>query len=200
VLGFLLTALVVELTPGPNMGTLASLALQQGRRAGLWAVAGVALGLAIVGAAAGLGLAALIAAQPALYQALRWAGAAYLLYLAWEAWRDAADVARVDDEPAGARPLFRKGLIVNLLNPKAAMFYVAVLPTFVDRASGSLLAQSLALAAIYVGVATAVHAAVVLMAARLRRHLVAGGRERPVRRALAVLMAMIAVWFAYDTA
>jgi threonine/homoserine/homoserine lactone efflux protein len=200
VLGFLLTALVVELTPGPNMGTLASLTLQRGRRAGLAAVAGVALGLAIVGAAAAFGLAALIAEQPLLYQALRWAGVAYLLYLAWDAWRDAGDVARVDDEPEGERALFLKGLIVNLLNPKAAMFYVAILPTFVDPARGSLVAQNLTLAAIYVGVATAVHAAVVLLAAQLRGRLVAGGAERPVRRALAIVMGLIALWFAYDTA
>lgn len=199
-LGFLLTALVIELTPGPNMGTLASLALQRGRRAGLAAVAGVALGLGIVGAAAALGLAALIAQEPLLYQTLRWAGVAYLLYLAWEAWRDASDVAKLDDQPESDGALFVKGLVVNLLNPKAAVFYVAVLPTFVDPAAGSVVSQNIALAAIYVGVATAVHIAVVLLAARLRRLLVSGEAERFVRRALAMAMGAIAIWFAFETA
>ncbi|GLK57331.1 threonine/homoserine/homoserine lactone efflux protein [Methylopila capsulata] len=199
-LGFLLTALVLELTPGPNMGTLASLALQRGRRAGLAAVAGVALGLAIVGGAAALGLAALIAGEPLFYQALRWAGVGYLLYLAWDAWRDAADVAKVDDQPESDGALFVKGLIVNLLNPKAAVFYVAVLPTFVDPAAGSVIGQNVALAAIYVSVATAVHVAVVLLAARLRGLLVSGGTERVVRRGLALAMGAIALWFAFETA
>jgi threonine/homoserine/homoserine lactone efflux protein len=198
-LGFLLTSLVLELTPGPNMGTLASLTLERGRRAGLATVAGIALGLAIVGALAALGLTAVISESPALYQTLRWAGILYLLYLAYDAWRDAGAGADIASEPKGAGPLFLRGLTVNLLNPKAAVFYVAVLPTFIDAARGMVLAQNLMLVAIYVAVATAVHTGVVLLAAQLRPLLVAGAGERLVRRVLAVVMAMIAVWFAWET-
>jgi threonine/homoserine/homoserine lactone efflux protein len=198
-IGFLLTSLVLELTPGPNMGTLASLTLERGRRAGLAAVAGIALGLAIIGTLAAFGLAALIVESPTLYQALRWAGILYLLYLAYDAWRDAGQGADIASRPEGAGSLFLRGLSVNLLNPKAAVFYIAVLPTFIDAARGAVLVQNLTLVAIYVAVATAVHTGVVLLAARLRPLLVAGAGERLVRRALAVVMAIIAIWFAWET-
>jgi threonine/homoserine/homoserine lactone efflux protein len=199
VIGFLLTSLVLELTPGPNMGTLASLTLERGRGAGLAAVAGVALGLAVVGSLAAFGLTAVVTESPALYQTLRWAGILYLLYLAYDAWRDAGQGADIALEPEGAGSLFLRGLTVNLLNPKAAIFYMAVLPSFIDTARGAVLGQNLTLVAIYVAVATAVHTGVVLLAARLRPYLLAGAGERLVRRALAVVMAAIAVWFAWET-
>ena len=101
--------------------------------------------------------------------------------------------------PNDSGSLFLRGLTVNLLNPKAAVFYVAVLPTFIDAARGAVLAQNLMLVAIYVAVATAVHTGVVLLAAQLRPLLVAGAGERIVRRVLAIVMAMIAIWFAWET-
>ena len=197
-LAFLATAIIVELTPGPNMATLASLTLERGRRAGFAGVAGIALGLAVVGVLASLGLTALISGSPFLYQVLRWGGILYLLYLAYDAWRDAgaSDIAR---EPKDHGSLFLRGLTINLLNPKAAVFYVAILPNFVDPARSGLLAQNLMLVAIYVAVATAIHSGIVLLAARLRPVLVAGTGERVLRRSLACLMALIAVWFAWET-
>ena len=105
---------------------------------------------------------------------LRWAGILYLLYLAYDAWRDAGAGADIASGPTDSGSLFLRGLTVNLLNPKAAVFYVAVLPTFIDAARGAVLAQNLMLVAIYVAVATAVHTGVVLLAARLRPLLVAG--------------------------
>ena len=107
--------------------------------------------------------------------------------------------ARISPPGQDSGSLFLRGLTVNLLNPKAAVFYIAVLPTFIDATRGAVLAQNLMLVAIYVAVATAVHTGVVLLAARLRPLLVAGAGERIVRRALAVVMAMIAVWFAWET-
>ena len=86
-LAFLLASLLIELTPGPNMTWLAALGASRGRTAALAAVAGIALGLAFAGAVAGIGLSALIASQPWLIDGLRWAGALYLLYLAYDAWR-----------------------------------------------------------------------------------------------------------------
>src|SRR5262245_32737332 len=86
-LAFAGTCLVVELTPGPNMAYLAVLSADKGRRAGFAAVAGIAVGLLIVGVGAALGLAALVASSRWLYEILRWCGAFYLLWLAWDAWR-----------------------------------------------------------------------------------------------------------------
>ena len=194
---FALTSFLIELTPGPNMTWLAVLSLSEGRRTGLAAVAGVALGLALVGLAAALGLAEIIAGIPVIYEGLRIGGTAFLLWLAWDAWRgsDAGNGA----VPVNAAQGFRRGLITNLLNPKAAAFYVAVIPTF-TRPDQNLLSQALILTAIYVAVATAIHAAIVLAAGQARPLLENSGKERLVRRSLAVLLAAVAIWFLVKTA
>jgi threonine/homoserine/homoserine lactone efflux protein len=193
---FALAALLIEMTPGPNMAYLATLALAEGRRVGLAAVAGVMLGLAGIGLASMFGLAALIETVPLAYDALRYAGAAFLLYLAWDAWRGADG----EGKPAGGvRSAFRRALITNLLNPKAAAFYVLVLPRFLTPAADNVTGQALLLGLIYVMVATAVHAMIVLFAAALRPYLVEGPRERLVRRLLAVSIALVAIWFLWGT-
>src|SRR5690606_17412999 len=101
-LSFALASLLIELTPGPNMAYLAILAADRGKKAGLAAVGGVALGLALLGLLAVLGLGALLVEQPGLFQALRWAGVAYLLYLAWEAWSDARKPIEAPDPMRGS--------------------------------------------------------------------------------------------------
>ncbi len=156
--GFALTSLIIELTPGPNMAYLAMIAATEGRRPGYAAVAGVALGLAVVGLIAAFGLATAITAQPVLYQTLRWGGVGYLLWLAWDGWRDAD--AALEHAARGSTLLryFRRGLVTNLLNPKAAVFYIAVLPGFLPAEAA--VAQAVALSATYVAVATGVHLAI----------------------------------------
>ncbi|MGL4261767.1 MAG: LysE family translocator [Afipia sp.] len=199
-LAFALTCFVIELTPGPNMAYLAALSLSQGVRAGIAAVAGIALGLSVYGVAASLGLSAVIENSTFLYEALRWGGVAYLLWLAWDAWAAEREVAPEAVE-GGISPwtAFQRGLITNLLNPKAAVFYVAVLPDFVQVGRGSVAAQTLMLSAIYVGIATAIHLIIVLLASRLQSAIATPEQRRTVRRVLAVLLAAIAVWFAFST-
>jgi threonine/homoserine/homoserine lactone efflux protein len=200
-LAFLWTCLVIELTPGPNMSTLAVLSAIRGRRAGFAAVAGVALGLAIIGALAALGLAAVIDRSHLLYETLRWAGSAYLLWLAWEGWRDSGQQADREfsiGEPDGISRYFRQGLITNLLNPKAGVFYVTVLPTFVDG-SRPPAGQTVTLTAIYVAVATAVHLAIVIGAGRIATLIDDPAISRIVRRTLAIMLALIALWLAWST-
>ncbi len=188
---------LIELTPGPNMAWLAIVAATEGRRPGYAAVAGVALGLALVGLAAALGLAAMIAASPAAYETLRLAGVIYLFYLAWDGWRGES-AAGHRPSPGGAM-YFRRGLVTNLLNPKAAVFYVAVLPDFI-RPPMPVLAATLTLSLIYVLVATLIHAAIVTGAATARRWLTDPARERLVRRVLSAALALVALWFAWKTA
>src|ERR1700756_5134597 len=96
-LAFALTATIIELTPGPNMGYLAVLAASAGRRAGFAATAGVAAGLLGAGIASSLRLAAIVAASNLIYEMLRWGGLFYLLWLAWEGWRDAKGVDKPID-------------------------------------------------------------------------------------------------------
>ncbi len=161
---FALAALVLVLTPGPNMIYCVSRSLCQGRMAGLVSLAGVLLGFVAHLLAAALGLTALLMAVPLTFDAIRLAGAAYLLWLAWQAVR-----------PGGAAPfearelpidapatLFRMGFITNLLNPKVAMFYLSFFPQFIDPARGSVLLQTLQLGAIQMAVSGAVNALLVL--------------------------------------
>jgi hypothetical protein len=132
VLAFALTALVIEITPGPNMTYLAALSLSSGTRTGFAAVAGIALGLLTYGVIAAVGLAALIDNSPVLYGLLRWGGVGYLLWLAWESWSSERETSP-DETDGNIDPpwlAFRRGLITNLLNPKAAVFYVAVASRF----------------------------------------------------------------------
>ncbi|MCV0394208.1 MAG: LysE family translocator [Rhizobiaceae bacterium] len=195
-LSFALTSLLIELTPGPNMTYLALVSASEGRRAGFATVAGVALGLAIIGLVAALGVAEIIQASNLLYEGLRWAGVLFLLYLAWDGWRGGGDVVETGE---GDGRHFLRGLTTNLLNPKAAAFYIAVLPAFVTAQTDVRL-QTLALTAIYVTVATAIHAAIVTAAGSLEPWLNDPRRERLARRSLSVLLAVVAIWFGWSTA
>jgi threonine/homoserine/homoserine lactone efflux protein len=197
VAGFALTAFAIELTPGPNMVWLAVVATTEGRRAGFAAVLGVAMGLALVGLAAALGLATLVAGSALAYQALRWAGVMYLLWLAWDGWRSAD--GPVEDVQAGASLLryLQRGFVTNLLNPKAFVFYLTVLPGFllVPPATGDVLL----LTAVYVAVATAVHAGIVGAAGTARDWLLAKGRAVPLRRGLSLSLIAVALWVLWKT-
>ena len=197
--GFVATCIAIELTPGPNMTYLAIMGATQGRRAGFAVVAGVCSGLALVGLGAALGLAAVIASSPLLYQALRWAGVLYLLWLAWDAWRDAdAENDPNNDAAIDYGRLYWRGFVTNVLNPKAAVFYVAILPGFVEP-SRPVFGQLLLLSMIYVLIATGIHAGIVMLA-DLARSLTADRRRALlIRRGLALVLAGVAVWFAYGT-
>jgi threonine/homoserine/homoserine lactone efflux protein len=166
---FALTALVLVLTPGPNMVYCVSRALSQGRGAGLLSLAGVLLGFVAHLLAATLGLTALLAAVPFAFDTLRIAGAAYLAWLAWDALRPGGRspfVPRVlPEHPPGK--LFRMGLLTNLLNPKVAIFYLSFFPQFLHPDRGSVAMQALELGAIQILVSGTVNALLVLGAARI---------------------------------
>jgi threonine/homoserine/homoserine lactone efflux protein len=142
----------MSLTPGPNMMYLVSRSICQGRRAGLVSLGGVGLGFLVYMLAAAFGITALLLAVPLAYDGLRLAGAAYLLYLAWQALRPGGrSPFQVRDLPVDSnRRLFAMGLVTNLLNPKAAMMYLSLLPQFIDPARGNVLTQSLALGSLQI--------------------------------------------------
>ncbi len=193
-LAYIVTVVLIELTPGPNMGYLAILTLAEGRRAGLAAVAGVALGLALLAAAAALGLTALLTTIPLLWQVLRWGGVGFLLWLAWDGWRDAGAGVEAQE---GTAP-FLRGLIANVLNPKAGLFYLTVQPRFLSEGA-PVAGETMLLSAFYVGIATAIHVGIVVLAGHLRPLFSAPARLRLVRRVLAVLLALVALWLAWTT-
>lgn len=191
---FALASFLIELTPGPNMTWLVLVAAEEGRRRAFAAVGGVALGLTIVGAVSAAGVAEIVKSSTLAYEALRWAGILFLLYLAYDGWRGGGAA-----ETVGNRGYFLRGLMANLLNPKAFLFYVSVLPTFVDPA-GDLMAETFSLTAIYVAIATGIHLALVAAAGALKPLLARPAIERRVRRTLSVVLALVALWFAVSTA
>lgn len=196
---FLVAVALMELTPGPNMGWLALVSLSQGRAAGLAAVVGITLGLTLWMVAAAFGLTEVVLRWPALYQAIRWAGVGFLLWLAWDAWRSAGDSAGVAPVAMRRRALFRRGLIGNLLNPKAALLYVVLLPGFMRPDHGSTLAQALTLGALHVLVSVVVHTTIVLTAARAGGALLTRAQGPMLRAAMALGLVAIAAWTAWET-
>ncbi len=166
---FALACLVLVLTPGPNMIYCISRTLSQGRGAGLVSLGGVALGFVVHLLAASLGLTALLLAVPLAFDTIRIMGAAYLLWLAWQAVR-----------PGGAAPfepralphgqprtLFAMGFMTNVLNPKVAMFYLSFFPQFLHPERGDVLLQSLTLGAVQIGVSCSVNALLIVFAGGL---------------------------------
>lgn len=163
---FALVALGMVLTPGPNMIYLISRSITQGPLAGLISVGGVALGFVFYMLCAAFGITALVFAVPYAYDALRFAGAAYLLWLAWQAVKPGGrSPFQVKNLPVdGPRKLFVMGFVTNLLNPKIAMLYLSLLPQFIDPAIGSVLEQSLILGAVQIVVSVTVNSLIALAA------------------------------------
>lgn len=166
-LAFAAIALGMVLTPGPNMVYLVSRSISQGRAAGLISLGGVALGFAFYMLCAAFGITALVLAIPFAYDTVRFAGAIYLLWLAWQAVRTGGRSpfqmkALAKDSP---RKLVLMGFLTNLLNPKVAVLYLSLLPQFIDPATGSVLSQALILGTIQIAVSIVVNAVVILSAA-----------------------------------
>ncbi|WP_433505967.1 LysE family translocator [Pseudonocardia halophobica] len=184
VVGVVLIALGMVVTPGPNMIYLASRAISQGRRAGLVSLAGTGVGFLCYLLAAVAGLSALFAAVPAAYTTVKIAGALYLAWLAWGMLRPGgrSPFEARDLEPASDRRLFGMGLLTNLLNPKIALMYAALLPQFVDPSGGAAWRQFLQLGAVQIVVALTVNALIVLAAASVARFLAARPRAMTVQR------------------
>lgn len=165
-IAFGLVALGMALTPGPNMIYLISRSISQGRRAGLVSLAGVALGFVFYMVSAVVGLTALVMAIPVAYDLLRFAGAAYLAWLAWNTLKPgaASPFAVRELAPHSDAKLFAMGLFTNLLNPKAAVLYLSLLPQFMHPERGDLLAQGMILGATQIAASVSVNGVMILAA------------------------------------
>lgn len=165
-LAFALIALGMVLTPGPNMVYLISRSICQGRTAGLISLGGVALGFVFYMLCAALGITAIVMAVPYAYDALRFGGALYLLYLAWQAVKPGGrSPFQVKDLPKDSpRKLFMMGFLTNLLNPKIAVMYLSLLPQFISPDHGSVLVQSLALGFTQIIISVTVNAMIAIAA------------------------------------
>ena len=166
-LAYALISLGMVLTPGPNMIYLISRSICQGRTAGFISLGGVALGFVVYMLCAALGITALVMAVPFAYDALRFGGALYLVYLAWQAIKPGGrSPFQVQTLPQDSpRKLFTMGLVTNLLNPKVAVMYLSLLPQFIDPTGhGSVLMQSLVLGFTQILISVSVNAVIATLA------------------------------------
>jgi threonine/homoserine/homoserine lactone efflux protein len=197
---FVLACIALVATPGPNLLYLVSRTLAQGRAAGFVSLAGTSSGFLLHVLAAAFGLSAILAAVPLAYDTIRVAGALYLAWLAWSTWRapDMLPGATVD-AAAPAAQLYREGLFTAILNPKVAMFQLALFPQFVDPSRGSVLVQSLILGATQIVLAVLGDSLFVLAAAGVRRWFASRPRWGAwSKRLLAGVFAALAARLALD--
>jgi threonine/homoserine/homoserine lactone efflux protein len=187
---------VVALTPGPDMAFFLGRAIAAGRAAGLAALSGTMAGVAVHTALVALGLSALIVAAPQAFLAFKVAGAAYLLWLAWGALRHGSALALPTGREGREARLARtwaKGMGVNLLNPKIALFFMTFLPQFVSPADPAAAERLVALGAVFIAVSLVCTVPMVLAAERAARLLRGSPR---VARALDWAFASIFAAFA----
>lgn len=166
---FALATLIQTATPGPGILYLAARSLVQGRRAGFASMFGIESGEIVWLAAAATGLVALLASSVSVLTVLRFAGAAYLIFLGIQRWR--ASEVLVMPRPTRLSGIFAQGFVTQILNPKVALFFIAFLPQFVNPAQ-PIPAQVAILGAVYMAVAMTVDSTYVLTAAALARRFI----------------------------
>ena len=187
---FAIACLALTATPGPDMLLIASRSASQGRGSGFATLAGIQAGTYCHALAAAFGLSQLFLAAPIAYDIVRYAGAAYLAYLAWKAFSsDGAVLAPVAGLPRYSQArIFRQGLLTNLLNPKMALFVLALFPQFVQPQAGSVAAQILVLATVLNLIGLLVNGLVILTASRIGAAL---SRRTRFRRAPQILLGTV---------
>lgn len=167
---FAIACLALTATPGPDMLLIASRSVSQGRSAGFASLAGIQAGTYCHALAAALGLSQLFLIVPLAYDVVRYAGAAYLLYLAWQAFRSSAELppSKVAATRYPTAMMFRQGLLTNLLNPKMALFVLALFPQFVRPENGSVAGQIMILATVLNLIGFGVNGLIIMLASKIR--------------------------------
>ncbi|MCF1488040.1 LysE family translocator [Pseudomonas sp. AA27] len=198
-LEFLVTALIIVLIPGSGVILTVSSALVAGRRACLWTATGCTLGIVPHLLASVLGLSALLHTSALAFQGLKFAGVAYLLYLAYATWRDRAAFA-VDTQaaPARAGQLVLKACLLNILNPKLTLFFLAFLPQFISPQAGSATVQMLGLSAVFMAMTFVVFVIYGLLAHLFRRAVIDSPQVQAwLRRSFAASFAGLGINLAF---
>ena len=188
---FLITSLIVVLIPGTGVVFTVSTGLLRGRRASVFAAFGCTAGIVPHLLATVLGLAALMHTSALAFQMLKYAGVVYLLYLAYATWRDKSAFV-VEGAPSGgtAMGLIVKAILLNILNPKLTIFFLAFLPQFVEQGASSPLAQLLLLSGVFMAMTFAVFVVYGLLAHTFRRAVIESPRVQSwLRRGFAVTFA-----------
>lgn len=190
---FLVAIVVICITPGPDMAYVLAHAVSQGMLAGVVASLGMAVGMVAHTTAAVLGLATLLQASPVAYDVIRYAGAAYLIYIGIQAWRTAPSAHDVERrEAVPLRVVLSRATVTNLLNPKIVLFYVAFLPQFVDNQRGNPTAQFLVLGLVFVVVGFLVDSAIAVLGGHVGKWLQHRGAQRLLNRIAAAVFVGLA--------
>jgi threonine/homoserine/homoserine lactone efflux protein len=182
ILGFMAVALALNITPGPDMLYVISRSVGEGRAAGIASALGIGAGTLVHITALALGVSALLATVPFAYDAVRWAGALYLVWLGVRVLSDdGSSMGTRRLAPASLSTVFWQGALTNVLNPKVALFFLALLPQFVDPERGSAAMQIALLVLLFNCSGTLVNVAVALGATALRARLTGRGQGNRLR-------------------
>ncbi len=201
-LQFLVTALVVVVAPGTGVIYTLAIGLGQGRRAATWAALGCTQGIVPHLLAATLGLAALLHTSALLFQAVKFAGVVYLLWLAWQALKSDGALAVRPDRRADAGPrIARRGALINILNPKLSIFFLALLPPFLSADASAATVEMLALGAVFMGLTFVIFVVYGSFASAARDRLLASERAmRWLNRGFAAVFASLGARLAMEKA
>ncbi len=192
---FFTTSILLALSPGPDNLFVMAQAAQQGRRAGLLVTLGLCTGLVVHTAGVTFGLAALFKASATAFALLKFAGAGYLLFLAWQAFHAGTETGPTAnlDRLSGPR-LYRRGIIMNITNPKVSIFFLAFLPQFADPARGSLAMQLLLLGGVFIVATIIVFGSISILAGALGERLrQSAWAQKILNRAAAAIFAGLAL-------
>ena len=205
-LHFLGIAFLLALSPGPDNLFVITLSAMRGAKAGLWLVLGLCSGLVVHTLAVALGVGAAVAASPRLLAAIKIAGALYLLYLAWGAWRASPAASATSDAPNDAgkqqnpatlqlSPVqaWWRGLLMNVSNPKVLVFFLALLPSFVQPQQGSAFTQTLCLGALFIAASWLCFSALAVLAGHIGQWLQSSAKvQRWLNRCASLVLAGLA--------
>jgi threonine/homoserine/homoserine lactone efflux protein len=194
-LPFLAATLALNITPGADMAYVVARSLGQGRGAGVVSALAITAASIIHVGLSTIGLATLLAHSPVAFRLLQYAGAGYLLFIAWRLWRDGGSQAARPAPTASQGRIFAQGVLTNVLNPKVALFILAFVPQFVDPTRGSTALQMVVLGGVFCLSSTIVNVGIALLAARAGRSLAGSGRW--LRRISAGVLGLLALRLAF---
>ncbi|MCM3039450.1 LysE family translocator [Paenibacillus motobuensis] len=177
VLSFLGVAVLLTLMPGPDNLFVLAQSISQGKKAGIATACGLCSGLIIHVAAAALGISAIIYQSAIAFAIVKYAGAAYLLYLAWKSFREKESGLTLNDQKSlNYHSLYKKGILMNILNPKVSLFFLALLPQFVEQSTGHVPIQMLVLGVVFMLQAIIIFIAISFFSEKVRNLLLKSPR------------------------
>ncbi|HWO97099.1 MAG TPA: LysE family translocator [Bacillus sp. (in: firmicutes)] len=169
---FIIVAVVLTLSPGPDILFVMAQSMSNGKRAGMATALGLCSGITVHTMAAALGISAVLYQSNTAFQIVKYAGALYLLYMAWQAFKEGnAPLAADGVEKRSMSSLYRKGILMNILNPKVSLFFLALLPQFVSTKAGSPVLQMVILGLVFMIQAVVIFTLVAMFAGSIGQRL-----------------------------